>query len=227
MEIGFDTDTSGRAVCSAKIWDRTCAGILLSGVGSEPSPYAVLPEALTMALAHTERSLQEQLEQIYTATGGRDFQYAFTTIADCLRSCNDWIYNLSTGIGQGIYLGGCIALCCEGSCMIVKFGGGCGYSYCGNQLIQQGSPYPADGVIRDALGGRKTIKFQCWQGQLPQNGGLILSSDPLPVTDMKPYLQKDSHKNTTAMLLRRELAKTRRQPTAVLQIRAKEMNQDE
>ena len=222
MKIGFDADNTETTVCDTVYWEKKNigAGLLLYAYGTAPVQHAVFTTGCKEAVKYMKRRIEEQIVAVYCDDGAADVQYAAAKIMDVFQECNSQIYEMKSFLGQGIYIGGAVAYTVGSKYILFPFGGGRAYIWNGVIMMPQGDPPAADGIIRDAVGAMKTWPGQCWTGTLLEDSRLILTSSLLPKLDFPEFFRSDdnSHVNTPAMRLRRELEKINPEFSAVVDI---------
>lgn len=223
-EFGFDTDSSGNCICTAKKWDAKgiLAGSLLFAFGNKAHPHSVCTDSHAQAVALADTMLRDQLEQIATGDGALDLQFAAAKICDTLNQINTRIRAISAFLGQGIYLGGVITYIASADFLILPFGGGVVYQWDGQTLYQEKAKNSKDRLLRDALGASSVWQGDYWMGTLPPEAKIFAMTGVLPdistaATQLAAGSVSGSHTNTTSMLLRRELETTRIPPYAVIE----------
>ena len=225
MKYGFDTDSSGSAVCGVRQCNELnlTAGYLLFVFGTQPPEYSVCPDCHARSLVLAESLLQEKFETLAQSDGCKDAKFAAASITDALQTCNKQIYDLAAYIGQGIALGGAVIFVMDDTCIAMSFGGARMHFWTGSELHPHGEPPAANGLIADAIGTRQVWKGKFIRGKLQPGQRFICTSDLLPNLQQASQSVAEAngsagHDNTVAMVLRKELEQKNIPPTAVLDI---------
>lgn len=223
MIFGFDTD-GDKAICLAKEWaDKNVGGgFLLNACGTEMASDA-LCDGIQPVLASAAANIQLCLEQIAASPGANDLKYAATNLAETCIKIHRHTLEVASFVGQGIYLSGVITYFSASQYCFLPFGGCAVYSSTDNILAQQ-NPAMKDRFIRDVIGGPLIWKPQLWQGKRKEENRLLITSRELPdlpfaEKTLRENATKDTHPNTVAMLLRRDLTGNNAgQPAAVMDL---------
>lgn len=225
LKYGFDIDFSGDAVCAVKQWEEKniTTAYLLFSYGTEIAPLSICPNARDQCMEKMEGMIRQQLDLITYSGGVKDTQYVLTKLNDVLRQCNLETYQIGAFLGQGIYLGGTVIFIQDVNFLVIPFGGGMAYLWDGDKLLLKCDPPNPNGLISDALGSCEKWRGKYWTGTLSQGNQLFCTTHE--IQDLDQAVQNivngnnaESHRNTTAMLIRRQLETADFPPTAVLHI---------
>lgn len=206
MLYEYGMASCGNAVCSVNRTENKAAAIELYAFGTEIHPDSICPDATIRSLKQVTHIFQTKLENCLQSNSS-DLMYAAAHIMDALDTANETLRQISHFLGEGIYMGGNIAYCVDAAYLITSFGGSCAYDLQNGILTPIGKE-PSTGLISDALGcvGQKW-ESNLLAGSLAPGESIFLITAALPHPETIPIetITSVSHRNTTAILLRRQL----------------------